>query len=97
MKLLMHWMPEDYRLCWMCRKYKPINGGPLILYEQEGIPIKKTTKPPMGSKYEKCKKEWEDDDWTFVSLGACRSKQKKIDTRTYCPKCTKACHNISLI
>jgi hypothetical protein len=53
MKLLIHWMPEDYRLCWMCRKYKPINGGPLILYEQEGIPIKKTTKPPMGSKYEK--------------------------------------------
>jgi hypothetical protein len=89
MKLLMDWMPEDYRLCWMCRKHKPINGGPLVLYKQEEIQIKtKTTKLPMGSKYEKFKKEWDDDDddWTLVSLCARKSKQKKIDTRTYCPK-----------
>lgn len=97
MKLLKNWMPEGYRLCWMCRKYKPINGGALVLYEREGTPIKKKTATPVGCKYEKFKDEWKDDDWTFMSLGACKSKQRKIETRTYCPKCTVACHNVSLI
>jgi hypothetical protein len=98
MKLLKEWMPEDYRLCWICRKYNPINGGTLILYEHEGIPIKKkTTKPLVGCKYEKFREEWKDDDWTFVSLGARKSKKKIVEIRTYCPKCTVACHNVSLI
>ena len=99
MKLLKDLMPEDHRLCWMCRKWKPINGGRLILYEYEGVAIKKrTSKPPKGEcKFEKTKEEWKDDDWTFLSIGACKSKDRKIRTRTYCPRCTAAIHEISLM
>ena len=98
MKLLKDFMPQDYRLCWICRKYKPINGGELILYEYAGVPNKKkTSKPPKGKcNYEKSKEKWKDDDWTFVSIGACKSKDRKINTRTYCPRCTAQTHNISL-
>jgi hypothetical protein len=97
MKLFQTWMPKDYRFCWICRKYKAINGGTLILYEQEEVPKKKkTTTPLIRCKFYKTKEERKNEDWTFVSIGACIS-EKKIETRTYCPKCTANCHDISLM
>lgn len=82
MKLLTDLMPKDYRLCWMRHKYKPINGYPLVLYKHEGAPVKKNTPlPPAGSDYEKFEFEewWKDDDRKLMSLGACKSKQNKVE------------------
>ena len=93
MKHLQDWMPENVRLCWACRKCEPIQGVAMELWEMDGVPIenKEDLSRQDRDKYVQLEHEWRDEDLTFLSLGACKFKDRKVHTRTFCPKVSLPC------
>ncbi|KAF7514066.1 hypothetical protein GJ744_004391 [Endocarpon pusillum] len=83
-------MPEKYRLCFICRIYRPINGSHL---EEEYVSERSgdhTTKTSLKIT------RWRDEDWTFISLGIRISDSPTVETRTYCPACIKEVNTIKI-
>lgn len=92
LNLLIGWMSRTYRMCYMCRLFRPIIGGQvrnlskksillrrfLKLMIVEGVPIRKRAPKSIP---------WKDEHWTFLSLGKRVSKSGMVETRTFCPAC----------
>ena len=60
----------------------------MALWEMDGLPIKKKEglSRQDRDKYVKLEHESRDEDWNFLSLGACKFKDRKVHIRTFCPK-----------
>jgi hypothetical protein len=100
LNLLKDWVPKKYRLCYICRKYRPINGGHLVdIVEQKYTPKELPLYKRLGSQATKNTPKttlWKDEDWTFMSLGKRASKHGVMETRTYCPACVREVDNIKI-
>lgn len=90
LNLLKGWMPEKYRMCFICRIYRPINGGHL---EEKYVHVRSIDHTPKISMNIT---RWKDEDWTFISLGKRISKSGTMETRTYCPACIKEVKTIKI-
>lgn len=100
LNLLKDWMPEKYRMCYICRTYRPINGGHLIdVVDGESTNQKLPLGTRNGSQVTKKAPRtslWKDEDWTFMSLGKRASKRGVMETRTYCPACVRGVESIRI-
>jgi hypothetical protein len=93
LNLLKSWVPKKYRMCYICRVYRPINGGHLKDVFEEKLGYKWN---PVGTRNEAhiVKKVlrltmWKDEDWTFISIGKGINTRGKMETRMYCPACVR--------
>jgi hypothetical protein len=100
LNLLKGWMPEEYRMCYICRTFRPVSGGHLQTIVEDVHPHDEA---PPDKKHEahtmkKIRKTilWSGEDWTFVTLGKKISKRGVQETRTYCPGCMKEVANINI-
>jgi hypothetical protein len=100
LNLLKSWVPKEYRMCYICRIFRTINGGHL-----QGLVEEKYTPHDIlldtGSGIQLTKKvmkatEWKDEDWTFMSLGRRVTKSGLIETRTFCPACVRGVDSIGI-
>jgi hypothetical protein len=101
MNLLSTWVPSSkYRLCHICRTYRPINDGELPNlveedYTEEEIPMHKRFGIRLKKKVWRTSL-WQDEDWTFVSLGKRVTKNGLMQTRGYCPACVREVESIHI-
>jgi hypothetical protein len=93
LNLLQNWVPKEYRMCYICRVYRPINGGHIkdIFEEIHGYKwnaLEKRNETHITKKVLRLHL-WKDEDWTFISIGKGVSTHGKTETRTYCPACIR--------
>jgi hypothetical protein len=91
---------DSYRMCYICRTYRPINSELLNQSAEDKNPGEETSLDvQLGTcptNEVKNLRAWKDEDWTFLSLGKCVSKHGVIETRTYCPRCVLDIGNINI-
>ena len=110
---------EEFRCCYICRKYKPINNVETLYYKNcpkkrdmpddpisirarddymAAHPNARATEIPKVVKMKPTPEKfvWQDEDWSVVSVGACKSRERKIQILHVCPRCTLSVHSIHL-
>jgi hypothetical protein len=93
LNLLKSWVPKEYRMCYICRVFRPINSGHLkdIFEENLGYrwnPLERRNEVHNARKVLGLTL-WKDEDWTFMSIGRRVSTRGKPETRMYCPACVR--------
>ena len=110
---------EEWRCCYICRKYKPINDVGTLYYKNcpkkrdmpddpvsvrarddyiAAHPNARATEIPKVIKMKPTPEKfvWQDEDWSVVSVGACKSRERRIQILHVCPRCTLSVHSIHL-
>ncbi|KPI39839.1 uncharacterized protein AB675_3341 [Cyphellophora attinorum] len=121
---------KQRRLCYICRKYLPINGKKCQYWKncpkkaampysassvaarraevdrRRGTPAagQQSSLPTLLPALPQLQKEkpvaqtftWRDEDWTTLSLGLVKSRERLPDVKYICPKCTLTVHTVHL-
>ena len=110
---------DEWRPCYICRKYKPINNVETLYYKNcpkkrdmpddpasvrardeymAAHPGARVTEIPQVLKMKPTPEKfvWQDEDWSVMSVGACKSRERKTQTLHVCPRCTLSVHSIHL-
>ena len=124
---------KQLRLCYICRKYLPINGKQCQYWKncpkEKDMPVDPASQAARRAELErrraitarvggpsgyprnlfnkplpkvvKLKPKaqtfvWRDEDWSTLSVGLCKSRERIKDVKSICPKCTLTVHTVHL-